>query len=168
MVCVVGQKMFLFEGTIKSNLWLANPTADDGELWKALEIAQAAEFVKKKPLGLSDPVEQGGANLSGGQRQRLTIARALLAGTKIIILDDSFSALDFATDAALRKALKLLPDDITVFIISQRVGSIKNTDEILVLDDGRLVGNGTHESLMKNCGVYQEIYESQTSKEGAQ
>lgn len=168
MVCVVGQKMFLFEGTIKSNLLLANPNADDGELWKALEIAQAAEFVKKKPLGLSDPVEQGGANLSGGQRQRLTIARALLAGTKIIILDDSFSALDFATDAALRKALKLLPDDITVFIISQRVGSIKNTDEILVLDDGRLVGNGTHESLMKNCGVYQEIYESQTSKEGAQ
>ncbi len=168
MVCVVGQKMFLFEGTIKSNLLLANPNADDDELWKALEIAQAAEFVKKKPLGLSDPVEQGGANLSGGQRQRLTIARALLAGTKIIILDDSFSALDFATDAALRKALKSLPDDITVFIISQRVGSIKNTDEILVLDDGRLVGNGTHESLMKNCGVYQEIYESQTSKEGAQ
>ncbi len=162
-VTVVGQKNFLFAGTVKSNLLLANPNADDAELWQALETAQAAEFVREKSGGLDAVVEQGGANLSGGQRQRLCIARALLSGSEILILDDSFSALDFATDAALRKALKALPESITVFIVSQRVGSIADADSIIVLDDGKLAANGTHGELLSCCEVYREIYESQTA-----
>lgn len=164
LVSVTLQKTALFKGTIRSNLLLANPSATEEELWNALEIAQASDFVKEKPGKLDDPVEQGGANLSGGQKQRLTIARAILSKAKILVLDDSFSALDFATDAALRKALKTLPDDLTTFIISQRVGSLAYADQILVLDDGLLVGHGKHEELLKDCEVYKEIFESQTGK----
>lgn len=164
LVSVTLQKTALFKGTIRSNLLLANPSATEEELWNALEIAQASDFVKEKPGKLDDPVEQDGANLSGGQKQRLTIARAILSKAKILVLDDSFSALDFATDAALRKALKTLPDDLTTFIISQRVGSLAYADQILVLDDGLLVGHGKHEELLKDCEVYKEIFESQTGK----
>ena len=141
---------------------------DEEELWEALETAQAAEFVRSKPLGLDEPVEQGGRNLSGGQKQRLTIARALVGKPKILILDDSASALDFATDAALRKALAALPGDMTVFIVSQRAASLQHADQILVLDDGHLVGVGTHSYLLEQCPVYREIYESQFKKGGAQ
>ncbi len=162
------QKAMLFKGTIESNLLLAAPNTSQEQLWAALETAQAAEFVKKKPQQLCDSVEQGGANLSGGQKQRLTIARALLANTEILILDDSFSALDFATDAALRSALKNLPGKRTVFIISQRISSIINADNILVLDDGVIVGEGTHEELLKSCEIYNEIYSSQSGKAGEQ
>ena len=134
------------------------------ELWAALETAQAAEFVQAKPLGLDEPVEQGGRNLSGGQKQRLTIARALVGRPDILILDDSASALDYATDAALRKALAALPGSLTVFIVSQRAASLQHADQILVLDDGRLVGLGTHDQLRQSCPVYEEIYESQFKK----
>ena len=134
-------------------------------MWEALERAQAAEFVRGKSKGLDEKVEQGGRNLSGGQKQRLTIARALIAKPDILILDDSASALDYATDAALRKALKELPEHMTVFIVSQRISSIQHADHILVLDDGHLVGQGRHEELLTQCEVYQEIYESQFRKE---
>ena len=130
------------------------------------KIAEAAEFVRGKARGLDDVVEQGGRNLSGGQRQRLTIARALVRQPHILILDDSASALDYATDAALRRALKALPGDMTVFIVSQRTSSLMHADKILVLDDGALVGSGTHDELMHTCAVYREIYESQYGKEG--
>ena len=158
------QKAQLFAGTIRSNLLWGNAAASDDELWKALETAQAAEFVRQKPLGLDEPVEQGGKNFSGGQRQRLTIARALVSSPEILILDDSASALDFATDAALRKAIAELPGNITVFIVSQRTSSLKHADRILVLDDGMLAGQGSHEELMKTCDVYREIHESQFRK----
>lgn len=172
MITVVPQKAQLFKGTVRSNLLLGNENATDEELWKALEMAQAASFIREKPEKLDEPVEQGGANFSGGQKQRLTIARALVSLTaerplclkeRILILDDSFSALDFATDAALRKALKSLPKDVTVFMISQRAGSLSAADLILVLDDGELVGKGRHEQLLSSCEVYKEIYESQCS-----
>ena len=140
---MVMQKAQLFGGTIRSNLLWGNKNATDADLWAALETAQAAEFVKAKPLGLDEPVEQGGRNLSGGQKQRLTIARALVGKPQILILDDSASALDYATDAALRKALAALPGDLTVFIVSQRAASLQHADQILVLDDGHLVGIGT-------------------------
>lgn len=165
-VTIVPQRPRLFRGTIRSNLLLAAPEAGDEALWHALSLSQAADFVREKPGGLDTPVEQDGANFSGGQRQRLTIARALLAGAKILILDDSFSALDYATDAALRRGLSTLPDDITVFLISQRVGSLASADLILVLEDGALVGEGRHEELLTASAVYREIYESQTKKEG--
>lgn len=164
MIAVVPQRAQLFKGTVKSNLLLGNENATDEELWNALEKAQAASFICEKPGQLDEPVEQGGANFSGGQKQRLTIARALVSKAKILILDDSFSALDFATDAALRKALKTLPDDVTIFMISQRAGSLTGTDLILVLDDGELVGKGTHNELLSSCDVYREIYESQCGK----
>lgn len=160
-VGVVMQRAQLFTGTIRSNLQWGKPDATDKQLEKALETAQALDFVRKKPLGLDEPVEQGGRNFSGGQRQRLTIARALVKEPKILILDDSASALDFATDAALRKALRKLPDDITVFIVSQRTSSLQHADRILVLEDGCLVGCGSHDDLLKECQVYREIYESQ-------
>ena len=163
-VAVVLQKAQLFGGTIRSNLLWGNPQATDADLWAALETAQAAEFVKAKPLGLDEPVEQGGRNLSGGQKQRLTIARALVGKPEILILDDSASALDYATDAALRKALAALPGDLTVFIVSQRAASLQHAHQILVLDDGHLVGVGTHQQLRQSCPVYQEIYESQFKK----
>lgn len=164
-VSIVDQRPRLFRGTIRSNLLWGAPEATDDELWQALETAQAAEFVRAKPLMLDEPVEQGGANFSGGQKQRLTIARALLRKTQILILDDSASALDYATDAALRKAIKALPDDMTVLIVSQRAGSLMDADQILVLDDGKLVGDGTHTALLSDCAEYREIYESQFGKE---
>lgn len=163
-VSVVMQKAQLFTGTIRSNLLWGNTEATDEELWKALELAQAAEFVHAKPQGLDEVVEQGGRNFSGGQKQRLTIARALVKQPDILILDDSASALDFATDAALRKALATLPDDITVFIVSQRTSSLKHADKIMVLDDGQIADQGTHEELLEKCDVYREIYESQFKK----
>ena len=163
-VSVVMQKAQLFAGTICSNLLWGNQEATDEELWKALELAQAAEFVHAKPHGLDEVVEQGGRNFSGGQKQRLTIARALVKQPDILILDDSASALDFATDAALRKALATLPDHITVFIVSQRTSSLKHADQILVLDDGQIADQGTHEELLEKCDVYREIYESQFKK----
>lgn len=163
-VAVVMQKAQLFGGTIRSNLLWGNKNASDDDLWAALETAQAAEFVRSKPLGLDEPIEQGGRNLSGGQKQRLTIARALVGKPEILILDDSASALDYATDAALRKALAALPGDLTVFIVSQRAASLQHADQIIVLDDGRMVGLGTHSQLLADCPVYQEIYESQFKK----
>lgn len=163
-VGIVMQKAQLFTGTIRSNLLWGNRSATDADLWAALETAQAAEFVRSKPLGLDEPVEQGGRNFSGGQRQRLTIARALVSKPDILILDDSASALDFATDAALRKAIAALPGSMTVFIVSQRAASLQHADRILVLDDGHMVGCGTHSELLERCPVYQEIYESQFKK----
>ena len=167
-VSVVMQKAQLFGGTIRSNLLWGRKDASDAELWAALETAQAAEFVRSKPLGLDEPVEQGGRNFSGGQKQRLTIARALVGRPQILILDDSASALDYATDAALRKALAALPGSLTVFIVSQRAASLQHADQILVLDDGHLVGIGTHDQLRQTCPVYEEIYESQFKKGDAQ
>ena len=164
MVGVVMQKAQLFAGTIRSNLLWGNSDATEEELWEALRLAQAEDFVRAKSKGLDDPVEQGGRNLSGGQRQRLTIARALVKKPQILILDDSASALDYATDAALRKALRTLPDSVTVFIVSQRTSSLQHADQILVLDDGHLVGCGTHRQLLDSCGTYREIYESQFQK----
>ena len=166
-VGVVPQRAQLFSGTIRSNLLWGCENASDAQLWAALETAQAADFVRAKPLGLDEPVEQGGRNFSGGQRQRLTIARALVLQPDILILDDSASALDFATDAALRAALSALPGSMTVFIVSQRASSLQHADRILVLDDGRLVGSGRHEALLESCEVYREIYESQFRKGGA-
>ena len=164
-VAIVQQKAQLFAGTIRSNLLWGNQNATDEELWQALETAQAADFVEEK--GLDAAVEQGGRNLSGGQKQRLTIARALLCKPEILILDDSASALDFATDAALRAAIGELPGDMTVIIVSQRTASIQNADLILVLDDGEMAGQGTHSELLETCSVYREIYESQFRKEEA-
>ena len=161
-VGMVPQKAQLFSGTIRSNLTFG-ADVDDNTLWRALETAQAAEFVRALPNGLDAPVEQGGRNFSGGQRQRLTIARALATDPKVLILDDSASALDLATDAALRKAVRKLP--MTVFIVSQRTNSIRHADQILVLDDGMLVGVGTHDSLLQSCEVYRDIYSSQTDGE---
>lgn len=160
-VAVVMQRAQLFKGTIRSNLLWGDMTATDDELWAALETAQAAEFVREKPGQLDDPVEQGGRNLSGGQKQRLTIARALVSKPDVLILDDSASALDYATDAALRRALRELPETTTTFIVSQRTSSIRHADQILVLDDGELVGCGTHDELLESCEVYREIHESQ-------
>ncbi|MEG0741570.1 MAG: ABC transporter ATP-binding protein [Clostridia bacterium] len=162
---VVPQKAVLFQGTIRDNLRWGKQSATDEELWRALHIAQAADVVRGKALGLDEPVEQNGRNLSGGQRQRLTIARALVKQPEVLILDDSASALDYATDAALRKALRELPIPATVFVISQRASSVRFADLILVLDDGRLVGSGTHEALLRDCPIYQEIYYSQYPKE---
>ena len=163
---LVMQKTRLFSGTIRDNLRYGDAAADDAALWEALSTAQAAEFVKAKPRGLDEMVEQNGRNLSGGQRQRLAIARALVRRPDILILDDSASALDFATDAALRQAIAGLPGDMTVFIVSQRTASLMHADRILVLDDGQLVGNGTHGELLKTCAVYREIHESQFQRGG--
>ena len=167
-VAVVMQKAQLFGGTIRSNLLWGNQNASEADLWAALETAQVAEFVRSKPLGLDEPVEQGGRNLSGGQKQRLTIARALVGRPDILILDDSASALDYATDAALRKALAALPGALTVFIVSQRAASLQHADQIIVLDDGHMAGLGRHAELLDSCPVYREIYESQFKKGDAQ
>lgn len=163
-VAVVMQKAQLFKGTIRSNLLWGNENATDEKLWHALSIAQSEDFVRQKPGKLDDPVEQGGRNLSGGQRQRLTIARALVGHPDILILDDSASALDYATDAALRKALRTLPAETTLFIVSQRTSSLRHADQIIVLDDGHVVGIGKHDALMQTCEVYREIHESQFRK----
>lgn len=162
---IVPQNAVLFAGTIRENMKWGKRDATDEEIYRALEIAQAREFVDGKPEGLDTQILQGGKNFSGGQRQRLTIARALVGEPEILILDDSASALDFATDAKLRRAIASQTKGMTVFIVSQRATSIKNSDQILVLDDGRQVGLGTHEELLKNCGVYHEICMSQLSEE---
>ena len=164
-VGMVPQKAVLFQGSIEENLRWGNKDASVEELWEALRISQAEEFVRKFPEGLGHRVEQGGKNLSGGQRQRLTIARALVRKPEILILDDSASALDFATDARLRAAIRSIAYNPTVFIVSQRTSSVRHADCILVMDDGNLAGMGTHEELLASCPVYQEIYESQFKKE---
>ena len=163
-IAVVPQKAVLFAGTIRENMKWGKEDATDEEIMEALTIAQAAEVVQKKEGGLDAFVEQGGKNLSGGQRQRLTIARALVRKPRILILDDSASALDFATDAALRKAIREMKNAPTVFIVSQRTSSIRFADQILVLDDGKSVGVGTHDELLTTCSVYKEIYDSQYKK----
>lgn len=166
-VGVVPQKAVLFSGTIAENMRWGKRDATDEEIWKALETAQAKEFVEKMPDGLDTHIAQGGKNLSGGQKQRLTIARALVSQPDILILDDSASALDFATDAALRKAIAQNTTGMTTFIISQRANSIMQADKIIVLDDGRQAGLGTHRELLESCDVYREICYSQLSKEEA-
>ena len=166
-VSVVPQKAVLFEGTIRSNLLMGNPNASEAELFAALETAQAAEIVRTKPNGIDEPVLRGGSNFSGGQKQRLSIARALVHGGRILILDDSASALDFATDAKLRAAIRKLSPAPTTFIVSQRAASVMFADFIIVLDEGRAVGQGTHEELLRNCAVYREIYASQFPDEAA-
>ena len=158
---VVPQKAVLFKGTIRSNLQWGKPDATEEEMWKALELAQASEVVDGKPGKLDATVAQNGKNFSGGQRQRLTIARALVRNPEILILDDSASALDYATDAKLRAAIRTLEDKATTFIVSQRASTIRHADKIIVLDDGEIVGMGTHDELLKDCTVYQEIYYSQ-------
>lgn len=161
MVGIVPQKAVLFKGTIEDNLRWGKKDATEEELWEALETAQAAEFVRERADGLQAKIDQGGKNLSGGQKQRLTIARALVGHPGILILDDSASALDFATDAALRKALREMKGNPIVFIVSQRTSSIRHADQIIVLDDGMVAGIGTHQELLENCPVYQEIHYSQ-------
>ena len=164
-VGIVMQKAVLFKGTVRDNIRWGNPEATDEQIMQALEIAQAFEIVKDKEGGLDFMIEQGGKNLSGGQRQRLGIARTLVADPEILIFDDSASALDYATDARLRSAVRNMKDEHTVFIVSQRTASILHADRILVLDDGKLVGSGKHEELLDSCEVYREIYYSQFPKE---
>ncbi|MEU2033303.1 ABC transporter ATP-binding protein [Nocardia amamiensis] len=164
---LVPQKAYLFSGTIASNLRYGNPDATDEELWRALEIAQAADFVREMPHGLQTPVAQGGTTVSGGQRQRLAIARALVKKPRVYLFDDSFSALDVATDARLREALKPETADASVLIVAQRIATIRDADQIVVLEDGAIAGIGTHEQLIRDCSEYREIVESQLSAEEA-
>ena len=161
----VPQKNILFSGTIASNLRMGDENATEEQLHKAAEIAQAEEFIAEKPEGINDPIAQGGANVSGGQKQRLAIARALVKRAPIYVFDDSFSALDFKTDAALRKALAENMKDSTVIIVAQRVGTIINADRIIVLNEGKIVGMGTHKQLLEECEVYRQIAKSQLSEE---
>ena len=163
---VVPQHAVLFQGTIRENLQFGKEDATDDEIWEALRIAQAEEFVRQKEGGLDFVVSEGGVNLSGGQRQRLTIARALVRKPEILILDDAMSALDLATDAALRKALKEMSPHPVMFLVSQRVSTLMGADRILVMDDGALIAQGSHESLLTSCGLYREICESQTEEGG--
>ncbi len=162
---VVPQKAVLFKGTIRSNLLWGKPDATDEELWRAIDLAQAREVVEGKEGKLDAKVTQNGQNFSGGQKQRLTIARALVRKSEILILDDSASALDYATDARLRESLKTIQKETTTFIVSQRASSIRHADQIIVLDDGKMAGIGTHDELLENCEVYQEIYYSQYPEE---
>ena len=162
---VVPQKAVLFKGTIRSNLQWGKPDATEEEMWQAIDTAQAREVVEGKEGKLDAKIAQNGKNLSGGQRQRLTIARALVRKPEILILDDSASALDYATDAKLRLALKEVEKGTTTFIVSQRASTIRHADQIIVLDDGMIAGMGTHEQLLESCEVYQEIYYSQFEKE---
>ena len=166
-VAIVPQKAVLFKGTIRSNLLWGNENASEQDLLDALTTAQALDVVEAKPGRLDEPVEQGGRNFSGGQRQRLTIARALVKKPDILILDDSASALDYATDASLRRAIRQMENRPTTFIVSQRASSVRFADQIIVLDDGCVVGIGTHDALLADCPVYQEIYASQYGKEEA-
>jgi ATP-binding cassette subfamily B multidrug efflux pump len=161
----VPQKSALFSGTIESNLLYADKNASPAMLASAVEIAQAAEFVASTPEGMAMEISQGGTNISGGQKQRLSIARAIVKKPPIYILDDSFSALDFTTDAALRRAFKEKTTDSTLLIVTQRVSTIKNAEQIIVLDEGRIVGKGTHTELMESCETYSEIALSQLTKE---
>ena len=165
VVALVSQKPYLFSGTIASNLRFGRDDATDDELWTALRVAQGEEFVREKPKELYDPISQGGTNVSGGQRQRLCIARALVSSPRVFLFDDSFSALDVATDARLREGLSAATDDATVIIVAQRVSTIMGADQILVLDDGVIVGRGTHEELLESNDTYREIVESQLSIE---
>jgi ATP-binding cassette, subfamily B, multidrug efflux pump len=167
VIGLVPQKAFLFSGTVRSNLLHGKPDATDEELWNALEIAQAADFVRAMPEGLDAPIAQGGTNVSGGQRQRLAIARAVVRRPEIYLFDDSFSALDLATDARLRAALRPVTRDSTVLIVAQRVSTIRDADVILVLEDGLVVGRGRHLDLLETCPTYQEIVASQLSAEEA-
>jgi ATP-binding cassette subfamily B protein len=164
---LVPQRAFLFTGTVASNLRYGKPDATEEEMWEALEIAQARDFVQAMPDGLDSRIEQGGSNLSGGQRQRLAIARAVVRRPEIYLFDDSFSALDLATDARLRAALAPVTRDATVLIVAQRVSTIRDADQILVVEDGEIVGRGTHASLLEDCQTYQEIVASQLSAEEA-
>ena len=164
---IVPQKAVLFRGSIRENICWGKENASDEEIWTALSAAQAKEFVEDKEGGLDFTIVQGGKNLSGGQKQRLTIARALVRQPEILILDDSASALDYATDAALRKSIKELDPEMTVFIVSQRTASVLHADKIIVLEDGEVAGIGTHAELLENCPVYKEIHDSQISKGGA-
>jgi ATP-binding cassette subfamily B multidrug efflux pump len=164
---LVPQKPFLFSGTVASNLRYGNPAADDDELWWALQVAQAADFVADMPGALGATIAQGGSNVSGGQRQRLAIARALVRRPGIYLFDDSFSALDLATDARLRAALAPVVADAVTVIVAQRVSTIMDADQILVVDDGRTVGLGTHHDLLATCETYAEIVASQLTAEEA-
>ncbi len=164
---MVPQKPFLFSGTVATNLRVSDPDATDDQLWDALEIAQAADFVRAMPLRLDEPIVQGGSNVSGGQRQRLAIARALVRRPDVYLFDDSFSALDLATDSRLRAALHPHTRDAIVVVVAQRVSSIISADQILVLEEGRTVGLGTHEELVDGCPTYREIVDSQLSVEDA-
>lgn len=164
---LVPQKPLLFSGTIASNLRYGRPDATDEELWDALEVAQAREFVERRPEGLETPISQGGSNVSGGQRQRLAIARAIVKRPAIYLFDDSFSALDYSTDAALRAALRPVTADAAVLVVAQRVSTIRQADRIVVLDEGRVAGTGTHADLMASCTVYREIVLSQLTEEEA-
>jgi ATP-binding cassette subfamily B multidrug efflux pump len=167
MIGLVQQQAYLFSGTVRSNLLHGRPEATDEQLWEALEIAQADDFVRAMPEGLDAPIAQGGTNVSGGQRQRLAIARAVIRRPEIYLFDDSFSALDLATDARLRAALRPVTRDATVLLVAQRVSTIRDADLILVLEDGVVVGRGTHHELLDDCPTYQEIVASQLSAEEA-
>ncbi len=164
---LVPQKPYLFTGTVASNLRYGDADATDDELWEALRIAQAADFVRAMPKGLQSPVVQGGTNVSGGQRQRLAIARALVAKPEVFLFDDSFSALDLSTDARLRSALKPVTRHTAVVVVAQRVSTIVDADHIVVLDDGLVVGAGTHDELLATCPTYVEIVQSQQSAQEA-
>ena len=166
-MALVPQKPYLFSGTVATNLRYGNPEATDETLWEALNIAQAADFVRAKPKQLDEPIAQGGTNVSGGQRQRLSIARALVKKPEIFLFDDSFSALDLRTDALLRKALEEKLGHTTRLVIAARVASIKDADQILVLENGRIVGAGTHDQLLETNETYQEIVASQLTAEEA-
>jgi ATP-binding cassette subfamily B protein len=159
---MVPQRAYLFSGTVASNLRFGNPDATEEQLWAALEVAQAKDFVEQMPQKLETPMAQGGTNVSGGQRQRLAIARALLRDPKVLLFDDSFSALDLATEARLRTALASRITNAAMIVVAQRVASIRNAHQILVLDGGKLVGAGTHEQLVSTCPTYAEIVTSQT------
>lgn len=161
---MVPQRAVLFSGTLRENMQWNKQDAGDEEIWQALRVAQAEDFVRKLPDGLDTRILQGGENLSGGQKQRLTIARALVGSPEILVLDDSASALDFATDAALRRAIAALDREMTVLIVSQRANTVRYADQIVVLDDGKAVGIGTHEQLLESCEEYQEIYWSQNER----
>jgi ATP-binding cassette subfamily B protein len=163
----VPQRSYLFSGTVASTLRHGNPDATDDEIWAALDIAQARDFVERLPEGLAAPVAQGGTNFSGGQRQRLAIARAILRKPEIYLFDDSFSALDPGTDARLRTALRPVTRDAAVLVVAQRVSTIIDADQILVLDAGEVVGAGTHDELLGTCPAYAEIVASQLSAEDA-